>query len=103
MSDGDLVSTLTYILREQRWEKPTEGGLVHLRERGASMRVKVTAMPGNVIAIKVGRIGHISALREEPASNWNKRCDYALLNDLGDRCGVVLVEMKKTLNELLMR
>lgn len=99
MSDGDLVATLTDTLKEQKWKKPTEGGLVHLRERRANMRVKVTATPPNVVAIKVDKIGHISALREEPASDWNKRCDYALLYDLGDRCGVVLVELKKTLSD----
>lgn len=99
MAVGDLVSTLTDILVERTREKPADGGeQLDLREPGAHMRVKVTALPSNLIAIRISRIGHSSALRQEPASDWNKRCDYVLLNDLGDRCNVVLVELKKTLN-----
>ena len=100
MAVGDLVSTLTDILREPTQVKPTDGGeRLDLRERSASMRVSVTALPPNFIALRITRIGHLSALRQEPASDWNKRCDYVLLNDLGDRCKVVLVELKKTLND----
>ena len=99
MSVGDLVTTLTYILRKPKWLKPTKDELIHLRERSAKMLVKVTALPANVIAIRIDKVGHSSALQEEPASDWNKRCDFALLEDLGDRCNVVLVELKKTLND----
>ena len=100
MAVGDLVSTLTDILREPTRVKLTDGGeRLELGERRASMRVRVTALPPNLMALRITRVGHLSALRQEPASDWNKRCDYVLLNDLGDRCNVVLVELKKTLND----
>lgn len=102
MPSGDLAHCLTAVLRQQTRVTPNTSGEIHLRERKAAMRVVLTGNPKGSVAVNVSKVGHSSALRQAPDSDWNRRCDYALFRDLGDRCGVVLVELKKTLNEMGM-
>ena len=93
MPTGELAHCLTTVLRDGIRVRPTASGEIHLREKRAAMRVVVTGHATGFVAINVGKAGHSSALRQDPASDWNKRCDYALIHDLGDRCDVVLVEL----------
>ena len=98
MARGDLKRCLTCILRSDLLaDEPTQEGEITLRERQAKMSVKITDVSSSYTTIRL--TGHHSALESGPGCGWNQICDYLLIDDLGDKCHVILVELKKTLND----
>ena len=98
MARGDLKRCLTCILRSKLLaDEPTQEGEIILREREAKMSVKITGVSSTITTIRL--TGHHSALKSGPGGGWNQICDYLLIDDLGDKCHVILVELKKTLND----
>ena len=98
MDRGDLKRCLTRILRSDLLEdEPTQEGEITLMECQAKMSVKITGVSSSYTTIRL--TGHLSALESGPGCGWNQICDYMLIDDLGDKCHVVLVELKKTLND----
>ena len=101
MGRYDLKRCLTRILRSGLLEdEPTQEGEITLRERKAKMKVTITGVSSTITTIRLNnRTGHLSALASDGSGGWNQICDYLLIDDLGDKCHVILVELKKTLQE----
>ena len=98
MARGDLKGCLTRILRPEHLAgEPTQEGEVTLREPKAKMSVKITGVSSSYTTIRL--TSHLSALESGPGCGWNQICDYLLIDDLGDKCHVILVELKKTFND----
>lgn len=100
MGRCDLKRCLTRILRSGLLEdEPTQEGEITLRERKAKMKVTITGVSSTITTIRLNnRTGHLSALASDGSGGWNQICDYLLIDDLGDKCHVILVELKKTLD-----
>ena len=100
MGRCDLKRCLTRILRSDLLaDEPTQKGEVTLRERKAKMKVTITGVSSTITTIRLNnRTGHLSALASDGSGGWNQICDYLLIDDLGDKCHVILVELKKTLD-----
>ena len=95
---SDLKGCLTRILRPEHLAgEPTQEDEITLRECQAKMSVKITDVSSSYTTIRL--TGYLSALESGPGCGWNQICDYMLIDDLGDKCHVVLVELKKTLND----
>ena len=95
---SDLKGCLTRILRSDLLaDEPTQEGEVTLRECQAKMSVKITGVSSSYTTIRL--TGHLSALKSGPGCGWNQICDYLLIDDLGDECRVILIELKKTLQD----
>lgn len=100
MARGDLKRCLTRILRSDLLEdEPTQEGEITLRERQANMKITITGVSSTITTIRLNRTGHLSALASDGSGGWNRICDYLLIDDLGDECRVILVELKKTLQD----
>lgn len=100
MSRCDLKRCLTRILRSKLLaDEPTQEGEITLRERQANMKITLTGISSTITTIRLSRTGHLSALASDGSGGWNQICDYLLIDDLGDECHVILVELKKTLQE----
>ena len=100
MARGDLKKCLTRILRPEHLAgEPTQEGEVTLRERQANMKITLTGVSSTITTISFHRTGHLSALASGGSGGWNQICDYLLIDDVGDECHVILVELKKTLQE----
>ena len=100
MARGDLKKCLIRILRPKHLAgEPTQEGEVTLRERQANMKITLTGVSSTITTIRLSRTGHLSALASGGSGGWNQICDYLLIDDLGDECHVILVELKKTLQE----
>ena len=100
MARGDLKKCLTRILRPEHLAGgPTQEGEVTLRERQANMKITITGVSSTITTISFHRIGHLSALASDGGGGWNQICDYLLIDDLGDKCHVILIELKKTLQK----
>ena len=100
MARGDLKGCLKRILRpEHLTGEPTQEGEVTLRERQANMKITITGVSSTITTISFHRTGHLSALASDGCGGWNQICDYLLIDDLGDECRVILIELKKTLND----
>ena len=98
MDRGDLKRCLTRILRSDLLAgEPTQQGEITLRECEAKMSVKITGVSSSYTTIRL--TGHLSALKSGPGCGWNQICDYLLIDDLGDKCHIILVELKKTLQD----
>ena len=104
MGRCDLKRCLKRILRSKLLaDEPTQEGEITLRECQAKMKVTITGVSSTITTIHLGnrrgRLGHLSsALASDGSGGWNQICDYLLIDDLGDKCHVILVELKKTLN-----
>ena len=104
MGRCDLKRCLKRILRSKLLaDEPTQEGEITLRERQAKMKVTITGVSSTITTIRLGnrrdRLGHLSsALVSDGSGGWNRICDYLLIDDLGDKCHVILVELKKTLD-----
>ena len=98
MGRCDLKRCLTRILRSGLLEaEPTQEGEVTLQEDKV-MKVTITGVSSTITTIRLNRTGHLSALAGDGSGGWNQICDYLLIDDLGDECHVILVELKKTLD-----
>ena len=99
MGRCDLKRCLTRILRSDLLaDDPTQKGEVTLQE-GKVMRVTIAGVSSSITTIRLNRTGHLSALVSDGSGGWNQICDYLLIDDLDDECHVILVELKKTLQE----
>ena len=99
MGRCDLKRCLTRILRSKLLaDEPTQEGEITLRERQANMKITLTGVSSTITTIRLSRTGHLSALASDGSGGWNQICDYLLIDDLGDKCHVILVELKKTLD-----
>lgn len=100
MGRCDLKRCLTRILRSKLLaDEPTQEGEITLRERQANMKITLTGVSSTITTIRLSRTGHLSALASDGSGGWNQICDYLLIDDLGDKCHVILVELKKTLQD----
>lgn len=100
MGRCDLKRCLTRILRSKLLaDEPTQEGEITLRERQANMKITLTGVSSTITTIRLSRTGHLSALASDGNGGWNQICDYLLIDDLGDKCHVILVELKKTLQD----
>ena len=100
MDRDDLKRCLTRILHSKFLaDEPTQEGEVTLRERKANMKITLTGVSSTITTIRLSRTGHLSALASGGSGGWNQICDYLLIDDLGDKCHVILVELKKTLQD----
>ena len=100
MNRGDLKRCLTCILRSELLaDGPTQEGEVTLRERQANMKITITGVSSTITTIRLSRTSHLSALASDGDGGWNQICDYLLIDDLGDECRVILIELKKTLQD----
>ena len=100
MARGDLKGCLKRILRpEHLTGEPTQEGEVTLRERQANMKITITDVSSTITTISFHRTGHLSALASDGGGGWNQICDYLLIDDLGDECRVIFIELKKTLQD----
>lgn len=100
MDRGDLKRCLTRILRSKLLAgEPTQEGEITLRERQADMKITLTGVSSTITTIRLSRTGHLSALASDGSGGWNQICDYLLIDDLGDECRVILIELKKTLQD----
>ena len=100
MDRGDLKRCLKRILRtDLRVDEPTQEGEITLEECQAEMKmsVKIFGVSSSITTIRL--TSHLSALKSGPGCGWNQICDYLLIDDLGDKCHVTLIELKKTLQE----
>ena len=100
MDRGDLKRCLTRILHSKLLAgEPTQEGEVTLREHKANMKITLTGVSSTITTIRLSRTGHLSALASGGSGGWNQICDYLLIDDVGDKCHVILIELKKTLQE----
>lgn len=104
MAAGDLKKCLKTILRsEVLAEEPTKEGKIILREEPQTnqeeMRFTVNGASSTITAVRLSKTSHLSALARGKGCGWNKICDYMLCDDLGDKCHITLIELKKTLRE----
>ena len=100
MGRCDLKRCLMRILRSKLLaDEPTQEGEITLRERQANMKITLTGVSSTITTIRLSRTGHLSALASDGNGGWNQICDYLLIDDLGDKCHVILVELKKTLQD----
>ena len=100
MARGDLKKCLTRILHSKLLAgEPTQEGEVTLRERKANMKITLTGVSSTITTISFHRTSHLSALASGGSGGWNQICDYLLIDDVGDECHVILVELKKTLQD----
>ena len=100
MGRCDLKRCLKRILRSKLLaDEPTQEGEITLRERQANMKITLTGVSSTITTIRLSRTGHLSALASDGSGGWNQICDYLLIDDLGDKCHVILVELKKTLQD----
>lgn len=100
MGRHDLKRCLTRILRSDLLEnEPTQEGEITLQERQAEMGVTITGVSSTITTIRLNRTGHLSALTSDGSGGWNQICDYLLIDDQGDECHVILVELKRTLQD----
>ena len=100
MARGDLKKCLTRILRSELLAgEPTQEGEITLDEcqPEMKMRVKIISVSSSITTIRLA--SHLSALKSGRGCGWNQRCDYLLIDDLGDECHVILIELKKTLQK----
>ncbi len=95
LASSDIAS----VLRKQILVRPNKEGSIILRERQAKMAVEIPDTPNSLIAIKLGRLGHLSMLGD---GEWKRICDYLLITACEDRLYACFLELKKTLTERLM-
>ena len=103
---GQLNECLESILRETRLGNgPDEEGRVRLRERtgrkgGDVMEVLLSSVSAATTVVRLGKgASQHAILKDARASNWNKICDFVLFEDRAERCRVVMVELKSTLQK----
>ena len=100
---GQLNECLQSILRETTLgTRPDEEGRVTLREkvgRREVMEVLLSSVSAATTVVHLGRAGQHAILEKAQASDWNKICDFVLFEDCGERCRVVMVELKSTLQK----
>ena len=78
---------------------PDEQGKVTLSEEreGAPMRVLVSHVPDTATVVSLRKVSQHPILQQSPGQSWMKICDYMVIDDREDRCEIVMVELKTTL------
>ena len=84
---GDILIDSVFVSR-------SADGSVILKEKNV-MKVEITGMPQHAIAIKLGKIGSFSGIKD---GVWKRNCDYLLVCALDGRDLAIFVELKKTMN-----
>ena len=107
---GQLNECLQSILADANiGTGPDEEGRVRLRERvdggkgpKEMMEVLLSSVSAATTVVHLGRKpGQHAIPKKARASDWNKICDFVLFEDCEERCRVVLVELKRTLQKRL--
>ena len=101
---GELKNCLQSVLRQTALAPdPDARGTVTLREkreRGrTAMSVQVASVPATATVISLGRVSQNSILRQSQGKSWLRICEYAVFVEHEDRCEVVMVELKTTLQK----
>ena len=68
-----------------------------LSEEESGMDVYISGVPNTVTVISLQQASQLSILREKRP--WRRICDYMLIDDRTDGCEVIMVELKRTLQE----
>ena len=68
---------------------------VILKESGV-MKVEITDLPQRAVAIKLGKIGSLSGVKD---GVWRRTCDYLVVCAIDGQDFAIFIELKKTINE----
>ena len=93
---AELLQTVVRDRHQARITHSADESNVVLREPQANMRFKVTDVPSSWTIIRIGRLHHLSGIKD---GRWKKICDYLLVIPDGRTAWALLVEMKKTLSD----
>ena len=75
------------------------GGQILLEDEQSDMEVTVTGVTDPVVTIPLQERGHWDVYLKQGQQSIAKHCDYLLVYQLQTQCHVVLVELKKSLDE----
>ena len=100
----ELKDCLQSILRDTAVALgPNEEGWVTLKQRRETdrslMQVRIKGVPNTTTVISLGRTSQHPILRAVEGQSWLKICDYLLIDADEERCKVMLVELKSTLQK----
>ncbi len=63
------------------------------------MQVQIRGVPSATTVVSLGRTSQHPILREAEGQSWKKICDYLLIDADEERCKIMMVELKSTLQK----
>ncbi len=90
-----LSTQLKAILTDKALVSPKSGSNMILGEKNV-MKVEVTQMPSDVIAVNMRMVGHLPGVKD---GELKQICDYLLVSKFEGMDHAIFIELKKTLRE----